>query len=137
MPSPLQNGDNLTRDDFERRYDVTPDGLKAELIDGVVYMPPAGSSGGHGRPPIKGGTVVGNYEGAAPGVLAFDNAPVRLDVCSMPQPDLGLLIDPNLGGTAALVNLDSTAAFGTLRLGLASTGHAAFVAELARRCAAR
>src|SRR5437016_896012 len=36
---PLEPGDHLTRDEFERRYDAMPDLKKAELIEGVVYMP--------------------------------------------------------------------------------------------------
>ena len=36
---PLENGDRLTREEFERRYDAMPDLKKAELINGVVYIP--------------------------------------------------------------------------------------------------
>jgi hypothetical protein len=36
---PLENGDRLTRREFERRYNAMPDVKKAELIEGVVYMP--------------------------------------------------------------------------------------------------
>ena len=32
-------GDRLTRPEFERRYSAMPDLKKAELIEGVVYMP--------------------------------------------------------------------------------------------------
>ena len=35
---PLQAGDRLTRDEFERRYEAMPQLKKAELIEGVVYM---------------------------------------------------------------------------------------------------
>ena len=35
---PLENGDRLTRYEFERRYDTMPQNKKAELIEGVVYM---------------------------------------------------------------------------------------------------
>ena len=102
VPRPLRNGDNLSREAFERRYDDMPDGVKAGLIDGVVFMQPPVSFGSHGRPHITVGTLLGTYEEATPGVIAFDNASVRLDVGSMPQPDLGLLIDPALGGTARI-----------------------------------
>ena len=36
---PLEPGDRLTRDEFERRYQAMPALGKAELIEGVVYMP--------------------------------------------------------------------------------------------------
>jgi hypothetical protein len=35
---PLENGDRLTRLEFERRYQAMPKVKKAELIEGVVYM---------------------------------------------------------------------------------------------------
>ncbi len=36
---PLENGDRLTRSEFERRYEAMPNVKTAELIEGVVYMP--------------------------------------------------------------------------------------------------
>ncbi|MDY7015976.1 MAG: Uma2 family endonuclease, partial [Cyanobacteriota bacterium] len=35
---PLENGDRLTRSEFERRYQAMPHLKKAELIEGMVYM---------------------------------------------------------------------------------------------------
>jgi hypothetical protein len=35
---PLENGDRLTRHEFERRYQATGHIKKAELIEGVVYV---------------------------------------------------------------------------------------------------
>ena len=35
----LEAGDHLTREEFHRRYLARPDIKKAELIDGVVYVP--------------------------------------------------------------------------------------------------
>jgi hypothetical protein len=40
----------LTRGEFERRYEACPDLKKAELIEGVVYMPSPTRSGSHARP---------------------------------------------------------------------------------------
>ena len=36
---PLNNGDHLSWAEFRRRYEARPDIKKAELIEGVVYMP--------------------------------------------------------------------------------------------------
>ena len=47
---PLQNGDRLTADEFERRYDAMPDLKKAELINGVVYMASPVSMEDHAAP---------------------------------------------------------------------------------------
>ncbi len=34
----LENGDKLTRREFERRYNAMPNLKKAELIEGIVYI---------------------------------------------------------------------------------------------------
>ncbi|MFM7475469.1 MAG: Uma2 family endonuclease, partial [Microcystis aeruginosa] len=34
----LENGDKLTRREFERRYKAMPNLKKAELIEGIVYI---------------------------------------------------------------------------------------------------
>jgi hypothetical protein len=41
---PLQNGDRLTRAEFERRYNAMPEVKKAELIEGIVFIRPPASS---------------------------------------------------------------------------------------------
>ena len=38
---PLESGDRLNRYEFERRYNAMPHLRKAELIEGVVYVPAA------------------------------------------------------------------------------------------------
>ena len=35
---PLENGDRLTRAEFERRYEAMPHLKKAELVEGEVYV---------------------------------------------------------------------------------------------------
>src|SRR5690242_18786909 len=47
---PLRHGDRLTRAEFERRYDAMPHLKKAELIEGVVYMPSSVRLRSHGNP---------------------------------------------------------------------------------------
>lgn len=82
----LQNGDLLTREEFEHRYEAMPLLKKAELIEGVVYMPsPVGDphSWSHGQ--IM--TWLGVYCAATPGLRMNDNATVRLDTDNEPQPD--------------------------------------------------
>jgi hypothetical protein len=39
MVPPLSPGDKLTRVEFHRRYIAHPEIKKAELLEGVVYMP--------------------------------------------------------------------------------------------------
>src|SRR3954454_9563117 len=47
---PLENGDRLTRAEFERRYEAMPHLKKAELIDGVVYVGSPVRHNQHGEP---------------------------------------------------------------------------------------
>ena len=100
---PLEPGDHLTRDEFERRYQAMPETVKAELIEGVVYMaPPAVRWDYHGTPHIHLATWLGTYALRTPGVQAGDNSSIRLDLDNEPQPDAGLIILPEFGGQARL-----------------------------------
>lgn len=99
---PLENGDRLSRDEFERRYDAMPHVKKAELIEGVVYMPSPVRATQHGNPHFKLIGWLSLYQSATPGVEGFDNASIRLDLENMPQPDVCLFIDPSLGGQARI-----------------------------------
>jgi hypothetical protein len=75
----LENGDHLTREEFERRYDAMPDVKKAEYIDGVVFMPAPVRINHHGSPHAALMTWLGTYGALTPGVRAGDNTAVRLD----------------------------------------------------------
>ena len=94
---PLQAGDRLTLAEFERRWDGMPEVVKAELIDGVVYMPPALSID-HGAPHFDLITWLGYYRMLTPGVGGADNASVRFGGDNMPQPDALLHILESHGG---------------------------------------
>ena len=91
---PLENGDRLTRDEFERRYDAMPNLKKAELIEGEVYMPSPVRQARHSHPHTRLVTWLGNYETDTPGVEAGDNGSIRLDLDNEPQPDAFLFIRP-------------------------------------------
>lgn len=99
-PPPLENGDRLTRSEFERRYTAMPDIKKAELIAGRVYMASPLRIRHHGNPHarILGWLIA--YEAATPGVMTADNATVRLDGDNEPQPDALLRIEQ--GGTSRI-----------------------------------
>ena len=95
---PLVNGDRLTRAEFERRYEASPDLKKVELIEGVVCMPSPTRSGSHARPHAVMVGWLFTYAASTPGVQLNDNPTVRLDLDNEPQPDVALLIDPDAGG---------------------------------------
>src|SRR5271168_3311904 len=95
---PLRPGDRLTRAEFERRYSAMPQIKKAELIEGVVYMPSPVRARGHANEHADLITFLGIYRCATVGVFVADNATVRLDLDNEPQPDGVLYVDPALGG---------------------------------------
>ncbi|MBD0347187.1 MAG: Uma2 family endonuclease [Coleofasciculus sp. Co-bin14] len=99
---PLENGDRLNRYEFERRYNAMPNLKKAELIEGIVYLPAALRFKSHGQPHGWIMTWLGNYEAMTPGVALGDAPTVRLDIDNEPQPDAVLLIAPEAGGQARL-----------------------------------
>ncbi|MGB5968478.1 MAG: Uma2 family endonuclease [Spirulinaceae cyanobacterium] len=89
---PLENGDFLTCEEFERRYDAMPHLKKAELIEGVVYMgSPVRVT--HGTPHAQIMGWLFNYSLYTPGVQVADNTTVRLDQDNEPQPDALLRIE--------------------------------------------
>lgn len=99
---PLEPGDRLTRAEFERRYEAMPHLIKAELIEGVVYMPSPVRQRRHGRPHAHLIAWLVQYEAGTPGVEVGDNSTARLDLDNEPQPDALLLIDPAHGGQARI-----------------------------------
>ncbi|HEY9612638.1 Uma2 family endonuclease, partial [Allocoleopsis sp.] len=103
---PLENGDRLNRYEFERRYNATPNLKKAELIEGIVYMPAALRFKSHSQPHAWIMAWLGNYEAMTPGVALGDAPTVRLDIDNEPQPDAVLLIAPEAGGQARLSDDD-------------------------------
>lgn len=102
---PLESGDRLSRAEFERRYAQFPK-LKAELIEGVVYVASPVRAKQHGRPHAY---IIGwltAYVAATPGVDIEDNATVRLDLDNEPQPDALLRIEPEAGGCSRITEDD-------------------------------
>jgi Uma2 family endonuclease len=103
---PLECGDRLNRYEFERRYDAMPHLKKAELVEGIVYMPAALRFRSHGQPHGRIMTWLGVYEAATPGVEVGDNPTVRLDLDNEPQPDAVMLLREDAGGQSHLSEED-------------------------------
>jgi Uma2 family endonuclease len=96
----LQNGDRMSREEFHRLYEQTPDGFKAELIGGVVYVA-SPLHPNHGKPHLQLGSLLAAYESATPGTDASDNTTIALGDEGEPQPDLYLRVLPEYGGQSA------------------------------------
>jgi hypothetical protein len=89
-------GDNLSRDDFLRIWEMRSDVKHAELIGGVVFMP-SPTSTEHGDCESDVGTWVGYYRTYTPGCASGHNTSCFL-LEDLPQPDLNLRILPEYGG---------------------------------------
>jgi Uma2 family endonuclease len=96
-PSTLVEGQRLDQPTFHALYQAMPPGTRAELIDGVVYLPsPVGSA--HGRAHVPVIIWLGHYAENTPGVEVLDNATTVLGWKSEPQPDALLRVLPERGG---------------------------------------
>jgi Uma2 family endonuclease len=103
---PLDNGDRLSRAEFERRYQAHPEIKKAELIEGVVYVPSPTRFEQQGSPHFNIIGWLGVYQAATPGVRGGNNATVRLDFENEVQPDVLLMLEPDLGGQSTITEDD-------------------------------
>jgi Uma2 family endonuclease len=105
-PLPLENGDRLTRVEFEQRYEGMPQVKKAELIEGIVYMGSPVRHRAHGKPHVILSGWLAYYLSKTPGIEPSDNATMRLDDESEPQPDLLLLWPAAIGGQSKISDDD-------------------------------
>lgn len=103
---PLEPGERLSRKEFERRYAAMPNLKKAELIEGVVYMPSPVHFASHGQPHIQIATWLGVYCTKNSDVSAGDNVTVRLDADNEVQPDALLRLDESKGGRSRITDDD-------------------------------
>jgi Uma2 family endonuclease len=99
---PLVAGDFLSRDEFLRRWESMPQVKRAELIRGIVYMPPSPLSWEHGGTENDVSTWLGVYKAATPGCDAANNATWLMEDDSSPQPDTSLRILPEYGGQSRM-----------------------------------
>ncbi|MCI0742528.1 MAG: Uma2 family endonuclease [Gemmataceae bacterium] len=98
-PPPLENGDRLSRAEFERRYNAMPELKKVELIEGEVHMPSPVRLKRHAEPHLDLVTVFGVYRHQTPRISGGDNSTLRLDMDNEVQPDAFLFIE---GGDAVV-----------------------------------
>jgi Uma2 family endonuclease len=97
VPPLLVEGQRLDQRTFHALYEAMPAGARAELIDGVVYMPSPGSLE-HGEAHVPIIVWLDYYADETPGARALDNATTILGWKSEPQPDGLLRVLPEYGG---------------------------------------
>jgi Uma2 family endonuclease len=83
----LDAGDHLTREEFHRRYLASPRIKKAELIEGVVYVPSPVRFDRHAEQVGAVMLWLGTYAVRSPGVRFGSDGTVFLDDGNEPQPD--------------------------------------------------
>ncbi len=94
---PLEPGQHLDRAEFHARYEAMPPETRAELIGGVVFMPPMlGSDHGDNHVPVVGIFFI--YQSVTPGVRANIESTTVLDHRNEVQPDCSLRILEASGG---------------------------------------
>ena len=120
----LENGDHLSRPEFERRYRAMPNVKKAELIERIVYMPSPLRYKSHGHPHGYIMTWLGVYSIATPGVELADNPTVRLDLDNEPQPDALLRLNSESGGQSYISDDDYVEGAPELMVEIASSSAA-------------
>jgi len=104
---PLVEGDRLTLDEYWRRYEADEEVVRAELIDGVVYVnarrafangqeaiasPISGEDHGDPLSLIQGWLAY--YSAYTPGVVSSSSFSVRMSERTAPEPDAVLRIRP-------------------------------------------
>lgn len=94
----LRPHDRLSRAEFERRYAAMPPSMKAELLNGAVYVAQPVGHVHHGRPHTMLAAWLCYYVDATLGLDVGDNSSLRLEGDNEPQPDLLLRIPTECGG---------------------------------------
>lgn len=95
-PEGLANGDNLSREEFMRIWEQLPNLKKAELIEGVVYMP-SPLKMNHGLSDNRIAYWLTTYSLATPFTQCAGNVTWHM-LKSAPQPDQFLRLLPEGGG---------------------------------------
>ncbi|MEM9703617.1 MAG: Uma2 family endonuclease [Planctomycetota bacterium] len=87
----LRNGMRMERREFHRRYELQPQGFRAELIKGVVYITdPMSKNRPHGRWTYLIQQWLGMYERRTPTVIGRADTTTALGEFSEPEPDAQL-----------------------------------------------
>jgi hypothetical protein len=93
-PVLLENGYRLRSTEFLRRWEALPHIKKAELIDGIVYVPPPLRADSHAEPDGVTHLWLGYYAAHTAGVKFYANPTLVLDGENTPQPDSVMCYTP-------------------------------------------
>jgi Uma2 family endonuclease len=96
----LHNGDRLSRQEFERRYEAMPDVRKIQLVEGIVYMASPVRYLQHDLPQTILVGLLTMYAAQTPGVSPGASPTIRLDDRNVFEPDGVLFLSQ--GGNARI-----------------------------------
>jgi Uma2 family endonuclease len=113
----------MTRAEFHRIYEKTPEGFQAELIGGIVYVS-SPLKWRHSTNHLPLGSLFFAYEGNTPGVESGDNGTILLGEAGEPQPDLYLRILAEFGGQSWMTKEEYVAGPPELLAEIAHSSHA-------------
>ncbi len=97
-PIPLEAGDHLRASEFLRRYEASGDKVKAELVNGIVYIMFPEHFEAHGKPDSIISMWLSHYAAFTPSAEHATGATVKLSRIDVPQPDSLLFLKPEAGG---------------------------------------
>jgi Uma2 family endonuclease len=98
---PLVAGESLDQPTFHERYEAMPPETRAELVDGVVYMP-SPMRHDHGQESRVVAGWLDTYQRLTPGVDGGDGSTLKLDIRGEPQADHHLRIPTKVGGRSRI-----------------------------------
>lgn len=93
----LDNGDRMKQPEFHEIYEQMPEGFKAELVRGTVFVSmPLRKP--HAKDHVRLSSILDTYEASTPGVEVLSESTTILGSDDEVQPDLLLRILPEYGG---------------------------------------
>ncbi len=98
---PFQSGDEMDQPTFHALYETAPSGFRAELVGGIVYMP-SPVSRPHAAPHGILSTWLGVYCSETDGTEFLPDATMIMSNDDEPQPDLSLIVSPDIGGQTSV-----------------------------------
>jgi len=97
LPPLLREGDRLNAREFLKRWEAMPELYRAELINGVVFVP-SPVRNDHGSVQVAIGAWAWLYQDSTPGLGCGSESTWLMGARDVPQPDVYLRVLPDFGG---------------------------------------
>ncbi|MDB5313699.1 MAG: hypothetical protein JWO38_7901 [Gemmataceae bacterium] len=94
----LENGARMDQKTFHSLYKRTPEGFRAQLIGGIVYVSCSRTTTRHGSAPARAVYWLCLFAADTPGLVVMDRITNLLGEECEPEPDASLFVLPQFGG---------------------------------------